>query len=95
MDYSVEKNGTTLVAKPCGALNATTAPELEDSLMPQLDGVSELVIDLADVNNISSMGLRVLLSLYRHMEKQGAMHVVNAQGNVADVFEMTGFSEVF
>lgn len=95
MEYSTERDGSTLVVKPCGTLNASTSPELEEALLPELRGVSELVIDLADVDNISSMGLRLLLSLYRRMEKQGAMHVVNAQGSVADVFEMTGFSEVF
>lgn len=95
MDYSVEKNGASLVVKPCGALNATTVPELETALEPQLEGVTDLVIDLAELESISSMGLRLLLSLYRRMEKQGTMRVANAQGNVADVFEMTGFSEVF
>ena len=55
----------------------------------------ELVVDLSELNSVSSMGLRLLLTLYRRMEKQGAMRVVNAQGLVADALEMTGFVEVF
>lgn len=55
----------------------------------------ELVVDLSELNSVSSMGLRLLLTLYRRMEKQGAMRVVNAQGLVADALEMTGFAEVF
>ena len=84
-----------LVVKPCGVFNAATAPEFEKSLVPEIGAASELIVDLADVENITSMGLRVLLSLYRHMEKQGAMRVVNAHGNVAEVLEVTGFSVVF
>ena len=95
MDYSKDRNGDTLVVRPRGALNATTVPELEDALVPALDGVKELVMDLSELDNISSMGLRLLLSLYRRMEKQGTMRVVNARGSVAEVFETTGFSEIF
>ena len=95
MDYSKDRNGDTLVVRPRGALNATTVPELEDALVPALDGVKELVMDLSELDNISSMGLRLLLSLYRRMEKQGTMRVVNARGSIAEAFKMTGFSEIF
>ena len=95
MDCLLERDGAVLTAKPRGLLNAKTSPELEEMLESELDGVSELVMDLRDVENISSMGLRLLLSLYRRMEKQGAMRVVNARGNVADVFKATGFDAIF
>ena len=95
MDYSTEKNGLTLVVRPRGALNATTAPELEETLASELGEVSELVMDLRDVDGITSMGLRLLLSLYRRMEKQGTMQVTNPRGNVAEVLKTTGFAEIF
>ncbi|MBQ3301397.1 MAG: STAS domain-containing protein [Eggerthellaceae bacterium] len=95
MDYSVEKTGQTVTIKPQGALNAITVPEVEDAFMAELDGAAELVMDLSELENISSMGLRLLLTLYRRMEKQGAMRIENAQGNVAEVLEMTGFAAVF
>lgn len=91
----MEKSGATLTAKPRGVLNTTTVPELEAALGPALDGVSELVMDLSELENITSMGLRLLLTLYRRMEKQGTMRVENAQGSAAEVLEMTGFSEIF
>lgn len=95
MDYSLEQNGKTLVAHLKGSLNATTAPELEKELVAQLDGIDELVIDLAELESISSLGLRVLLTLYRHMEKRGSMRIENARGSVAEVFEVTGFAAIF
>ena len=84
-----------MTIKPLGALNAITVPEVEDAFMAELDGAAELVMDLSELENISSMGLRLLLTLYRRMEKQGAMRIENAQGNVAEVLEMTGFAAVF
>ena len=58
-------------------------------------GVDELVMDLSELENITSMGLRLLLSLYRRMEKRGSMRVANAHGNVDDTLKITGFSAIF
>lgn len=42
-----------------GRLDTTTAPELEKELKESLDGITSLNIDMAQLEYISSAGLRV------------------------------------
>ena len=76
-----------------GRLDTTTAPELEQEIK-NLDGVTELVMDFARLDYISSAGLRVLLSAQKKMSKQGSMKVIHANEMVLEVFEVTGFSDI-
>ena len=59
-----------------------------------LDGITNLVVDLKNLEYISSAGLRVLLGVAQVMEDQGDMKVINVSSEVMDIFEVTGFDEV-
>ena len=92
----IEKNqeGEKLNLAAIGRLDTTTAPELEQELKESLEGVKELILDLAGLEYISSAGLRVLLAAQRRMNKQGSMKLVNVNELVMEVFEVTGFSTI-
>lgn len=92
----IEKNqeGKKLNLAVIGRLDTTTAPELEQELKESLEGVKELILDLAGLEYISSAGLRVLLAAQRRMNKQGSMKLVNVNELVMEVFEVTGFSTI-
>ena len=77
-----------------GRLDTVTAPELEKELKASLDGVKELTLDFADLEYISSAGLRVLLSAQKTMNRQGSMKVVHVNETIGEVFEITGFSDI-
>ncbi|MBQ3443394.1 MAG: STAS domain-containing protein, partial [Selenomonadaceae bacterium] len=47
----------------------------------------------ADLEYISSAGLRTLLKLQKRMDKQGSMKIRNIRQNVREVLDMTGFSD--
>ena len=76
-----------------GRLDAVTALELDKDLSATLSNVADLTIDLADLEYISSAGLRTLLKLQKRMDKQGSMKIRNIRENVREVFDMTGFSD--
>ena len=86
--------GTKAVFLPAGRLDTTTAPQLEQELKAGLDGVTELVLDLAGLEYISSAGLRVLLSAQKAMTAKGAMTVKNVNETIMEIFEVTGFSDI-
>ncbi len=92
----INKNaeGSKLTINIEGRLDTTTAPQLEAELKVSLNDVTELVLDLAQLEYISSAGLRVLLSAQKVMNRQGSMVVRNVCEAVMDVFELTGFSDV-
>ena len=88
------KNDNCLTLKLEGRLDTTTAPQLENELSENLDGVTELIIDFAELSYISSAGLRVLLATQKKMNKQGSMKLVNVNEIVMEVFEITGFVDI-
>ena len=87
------ENGTTIIAL-AGRLDTTTAPELEQEVKASLTGLSELVMDMKELDYISSAGLRVLLSAQKVMNKQGSMTIKNANDTILEIFEVTGFSDI-
>lgn len=86
--------GTKLVASVEGRLDTTTAPELSAALDEDIANITELVLDFANLQYISSAGLRVLLSLQKQMSKKGGMVVKNANDDIMEVFDITGFVDV-
>ena len=77
-----------------GRLDTTTAPDLEKELKDSLDSVSELTLDFAGLDYISSAGLRVLLAAQKTMNKQGSMKLKNVNETIMEIFEVTGFSDI-
>ena len=95
MNITKNLNGTSLEIALEGRLDTVTAPELEDVVKRELDGVNALVMDFSKLDYISSAGLRVLLSAHKIMAgKGGAMKVTNVNEIVREVFEVTGFEDI-
>lgn len=87
-------NGSELIMALVGRLDTTTAPHLEADLKASLSGVDTLIMDFAELEYISSAGLRVLLSAQKVMNKQGKMVVRHVNETILEVFEVTGFTDV-
>ncbi|MBQ9059931.1 MAG: STAS domain-containing protein [Firmicutes bacterium] len=88
------QDGVKLTVKVSGRLDTTTAPELEDDLKASIEGIEELIMDLSELEYISSAGLRVLLSAQKVMNKQGSMTVTGAGSTIMEIFEVTGFTDI-
>lgn len=82
------------VLKPHGRLDTLTAPDMERAIREVLPGLTGLTLDFADLEYISSAGLRVLLSAQKIMNGQGEMTLCNVNETVSEVFEVTGFSDI-
>ena len=93
MKIDLKKEDKKLTIKLGGKLDTNTSPDL-DSKMSELEGMEEVIIDMKDLDYISSAGLRVLLSMQKVMNKQGKMTIINVCENVMDIFEVTGFSDI-
>jgi len=92
--FAITRDGDRLDVSVEGNLDAQASPGLERALEDELDDVAELVVDLEKVAYVSSMGLRLLLAVQKRMFKQGSMVVRGANGDVRELFEATGFSEI-
>lgn len=94
MEATLNKEGTKLTVAISGRLDTLTSPDLEKQVEPALEGITELILDLKNLEYISSAGLRVLLGMAQVMEKQGDMKVTNPNEAVMDVFSVTGFDDI-
>ena len=94
MNIEKSQNGNELTIKLSGRLDTITAPNLEAELKSCLEGIDNLVFDLAELEYVSSAGLRTLLMAQKTMNKQGEMKIIHVSEAVMEVFEVTGFSDI-
>ncbi len=94
MDINMNKQGNSLTIELVGRLDTTTAPQLESSLKQNVGDCEELIMDFANLEYISSAGLRVVLAAQKVMNKQGSMVIKNVNDTVMEVFEITGFVDI-
>lgn len=93
---TIEKNfnGTELNVTIIGRLDTTTAPQLEAEFKANISGVETLILDFAELEYLSSAGLRVLLQAQKVMNKQGEMVIRNVNETISEIFEVTGFADI-
>ena len=94
MTISKKLEGAKLEILLEGRLDTTTSPSLETELKHSVNGIEELIFDFEKLEYISSAGLRILLAAQKVMSKQGSMVVKNVNEVIAEVFEVTGFSDI-
>ena len=94
MTINKEMKDQVLSVQVEGRLDTTTAPDLEESLRESIDDAKELILDLENLEYMSSAGLRVLLSAQKQMSQQGSMKVINVNETIREIFEVTGFDTI-
>ena len=94
MSLNIEKklsDGNTSVLS--GRLDTVTAPQLEAELEKILSDSDALVLDMANLEYISSAGLRVILKAQKAMNTKGTMKLIHVGESIMEVFDITGFSD--
>ena len=88
-----ELEGNTLTLYLEGRLGVNNSQSVQDELMDVIaaNPDADLVIDVGDLEFISSSGLRVLTLLFK---ESGPVPIFNASPNVYNVFDMTGFTSL-
>lgn len=79
-----------------GRIDSGTAKECEDYLLGHVaDGRSAMVIDLGEVDYVSSAGLRVLVMAAKRAMRLGLGFVLcRLQEDVAEVVEISGLTDI-
>lgn len=77
-----------------GRLDTMTAPELENVLGEIPNAVSDLVLNMTNLEYVSSAGLRVILKAQKVMSRRGTMTLTGVNESIMEVFEITGFADI-
>ena len=79
-----------------GSIDATNAADVQKILEQQADRFDRIVLDLKDLDYISSAGLRALKVMQVKMRKKnGDVLIRNVREDVMSVFQVTGFYRLF
>ncbi len=91
-----KESGITTVSIK-GRMDAVTTPEIESKLTQLVDGgEKKLLINMNELEYISSAGLRALLATAKRLKsEQGDIAFTNLGGHVKEVFEISGFYSIF
>lgn len=79
-----------------GELNTDSAPRLEKEIRQFIErGNANFVINIENLNLITSAGLRVLLVLAKHLDATGGgIALYGPKPSVREIFEITGFNSI-
>jgi len=80
--------------RPQGRLDNVTGAALDEEITKSIaDGADKLLLDMAEINYISSAGLRVILHAAKQMKSLGGKFVLcSLNDQTKEVFETSGFS---
>jgi anti-sigma B factor antagonist len=96
MDISEDTKADAVVLVLSGRLDATTAKTFEDKILGVIGaGVQRLIVDLAQLDYVSSSGLRVfLLAAKRLQNTDRKIALCSLKEHVRQVFDLAGFSSI-
>ena len=76
-----------------GRLDTLTAPGAEEVFNQTAERFDKVILNMRDLEYVSSAGLRTLKRLHMAMKKKnGNLVLTNVRKMVMEVFEMTGFA---
>ena len=93
----IENNGEKVVAQFIGRLDTVAATKINAEMATLVENADkEITLDFAQLEFISSSGLRLLLTLNKQAKtKGGKVIIVSANDEIRKVFKITGFSNLF
>ena len=85
-----------LVAKAAGRIDGGNAREFQSALETLLtDDITALLLNFEGLAYISSAGLRVILPVFRQMERMNAKFgVCSLSPSIGEVFQISGFDKI-
>src|SRR4030095_2958424 len=96
MDISEDRKADAVILALSGKLDATTAKTFEDKILGVINsGTQRLVVDLSQLDYVSSSGLRVFIIAAQRLQTVGGKIVLcSMKDHVRQVFDLAGFSSM-
>ena len=96
MDISEDRKTDAVVLALSGKLDTASAKSFEEKILGVIDsGSQRVVVDLAQLEYVSSSGLRVfLLAAKRLQAAQGKIVLCALKDHIRQIFDLAGFSSI-
>ncbi|SLM32878.1 putative anti-sigma factor antagonist BtrV [Desulfamplus magnetovallimortis] len=90
LNITTDKKDGYSVVHVAGRIDTITAESLEDALMDILsEGEEKIILDLENVEYISSAGIRILVVITKQMYDSGELFCILSE-NAREIIEMAG-----
>jgi anti-sigma B factor antagonist len=96
MEINEERKADVVILGLSGKLDATTAKTFEDKILAEIDsGGRRFVIDLSQLEYVSSSGLRVLLLAAKRLQNaDGKIVLCSMKDHIRQLFDLAGLSSI-
>ncbi len=96
MELSFKKQGSITIIGLNGRLDTSNYIQFENKLLEEISQGSSVLIDCADLDYISSSGLRVLLlALKKTKQINSKLALCSLQTGIMEVFKISAFNSIF
>ena len=95
MNIDKNYNDKELTLTVEGRIDTITSNELEEVITAEIGNFDSLILDFANLEYISSAGLRVLISTQKKLKADNIpMIIKNVTDSVNEIFRMSGFDKI-
>lgn len=96
MDINIKTVEQVTVVEIIGDIDGKTAPEAQKQILPLIEPGGKILLNMSQVNFMSSAGLRMLLSTYRQVSSNNGRTVLaGLSEDLKDTMSLTGFLRFF
>jgi anti-anti-sigma factor len=97
MVINISRSDGTIVMSLKGRMDAVSSPDFDRAVQELMEnGERHFLINLSELEYISSAGLQSLLAAAKRLEQiEGEISLSNLKGAVQEVFEISGFDTLF
>lgn len=100
MEWHQRSDGDAVIVSPQGSIDHNTAEDFQDRLMPEVKAAAEsgsrIIIDLAGVDYMSSVGLRALMRASKEARAGNvAISVASLNQTMNEIFRISRFDKIF
>ena len=88
--------GNILIIAIEGSIDSNTAGDIQVNLYERVAEATNVLLDLSEVDFVSSAGLRMLLLIYRQIKsRNGKVILSGVSDEIKDIMALTGFINFF
>ena len=94
MDITKQYNEQELTITVKGKIDTNTSPDFENEIMDEMGKFDSFIIDLNDLEYISSAGLRVLIIVAKKLNPQNIPLTIKVNDTIKEILVMSGFDMI-
>lgn len=97
MDFKVTEYKRAVVVKGLGRIDSVVAPDLENILMELMDKNKAIIIEMSDIEFVSSAGWWSIIRVQKELKKRGRgnLTLVGLNQNVRESMDLIGILPYF